>query len=56
MTKVKTPGSHAPVISGDNNKVVIIDAKERAELVRLRQEALEAMRPKELTTPNGVVS
>jgi hypothetical protein len=43
--KFKTPGSHAPVISGDNNKVIVIDAAKRAELVALRQEALEAMNP-----------
>jgi hypothetical protein len=42
--KFKTPGAHAPVISGDNNKVVIIDAAEREKLVALRQEALEAMK------------
>lgn len=56
--KFKTPGSgQAPLIAGDNNKVVIIDAAERAELVRLRREALEAMNPQPpITAPNGAVS
>jgi hypothetical protein len=31
-------------VSGDGNKVLIIDAATRDELVRLRREALEAMR------------
>jgi hypothetical protein len=53
----KTPGSHAPVISGDNNKGVIIDAETRAELVRLRREALEAMNPKQIQgAPNGAAT
>jgi hypothetical protein len=46
--KFKTPGSGQP-LSGDNNKVIVISVEERAELVRLRQEALRAMAPKELT-------
>jgi hypothetical protein len=40
MTKVKTPGSHAPVISGDNNKGLICDAAEREKLIAARREAL----------------
>jgi hypothetical protein len=47
--KFKTPGSgQAPLVAGDNNKVIVIDAAKRAELVALRQEALEAMRPKQI--------
>ena len=43
----KTPGSHAPVISGDNNnKGMIMTAELQDELIRMRREALEAMRPK----------
>ena len=42
-SKFKTPGSAAPLIAGDNNKVVIFDAAKRAEMVAARQEALEAM-------------
>jgi hypothetical protein len=45
----KTPGSRAPVISGDNKQALVIDAAEREKLIRLRREALEAMRPKPLT-------
>jgi hypothetical protein len=45
--RFKTPGAQAPLVAGDNNQVLIIDAATRAELVRLRQEALEAMEPKE---------
>jgi hypothetical protein len=57
MRKFKTPGSHAPVISGDNNKVVICDAAERAKLVALRREALDAMNPpKELKASNEAFS
>jgi hypothetical protein len=46
----KTPGSHAPVISGDNNnnKGMIMTAERQDELIRLRREALEAMRPKQI--------
>ena len=34
--KFKTPGSgQAPLIAGDNNKVIVIDAAKRAELVAL---------------------
>ena len=43
--KFKTPGSgQAPLIAGDGNKVMIIDAATRAELVAMRQEALQAMK------------
>jgi hypothetical protein len=45
----KTPGSHAPVISGDNNKGRICDAAEREKLIAARREALEAMKPKPVT-------
>ena len=52
--KFKTPGSHAPVISGGSNQVLVIRAAERDELVKLRQEALQAMIPKPLNLPpNG---
>jgi hypothetical protein len=54
--KFKTPGSGQPLIAGDNNKVVVIDAARRAELVALRQEALEAMNPKQITASNEAVS
>lgn len=48
----KTPGSHAPVISGDNNnnKGMIMTPERQDELIRLRREALEAMNP---MPPNG---
>jgi hypothetical protein len=51
----KTPGSHAPVISGDNNnKGMIMTAERQDELIRLRREDLEAMRPRpESKSPNG---
>jgi hypothetical protein len=46
--KFKTPGSHAPMISGNNNKTpIVIGPAERDELVRLRREALEAMKPQD---------
>ena len=48
----KTPGSHAPVISGDNNKGRICDAAEREKLIAARREALEAMRPKQINASN----
>jgi hypothetical protein len=53
----KTLGSHAPVISGDNNnnKGMIMTAERQDELIRLRREALEAMDPKQLTASNGAV-
>jgi hypothetical protein len=34
MTKVTSPGSHAPLIAGDNNQVLVIGAAERDELMR----------------------
>jgi hypothetical protein len=44
-SKFKTPGSGpAPLIAGDGNKVIVIDAATRAELVAMRQEALQAMK------------
>ena len=50
----KTPGSHAPVISGDNNnKGMIMTAERQDELIAARREALEAMNPKKLSPPNG---
>ena len=53
----KTPGSHAPVISGDNNnKGMIMTAERQDELIRLRREQLEAMRPKELKASNEAFS
>jgi hypothetical protein len=39
----KTLGSRQPLVSGDNNQMLVIDAATRDELVRLRQEALDAM-------------
>jgi hypothetical protein len=55
--KFKTPGSGAPLVSGDNNQVLIIDAEERAKLVALRREALEAMNPKQIQgAPNGAAT
>ncbi len=44
--RFKTPGTGAPLVAGNNNNVLICDAATRAELVRLRQEALDAMEPK----------
>ena len=45
-SRFKTPGQQAaPLITGDNNQVIICDAAERAKLVALRREALEAMNP-----------
>ena len=52
----KTLGSHAPVISGDNNnKGMIMTAERQDELIRLRREQLEAMRPKLPTASNEAV-
>jgi hypothetical protein len=55
--RFKTPGAQgAPLIVGDGNQVIVIDAAKRAELVALRREALEAMNPQQLRTPpNGGV-
>lgn len=41
--KFKTHGQQVPVISGDNNQVLVIGAAERDKLVRLRQEPLQEM-------------
>ena len=51
----KTPGSRAPVISGDsNNKGMIMDEETLTQIQAARQEALEAMKPKEIReAPNG---
>jgi hypothetical protein len=52
--KFKTPGSgQAPLIAGDNNKVVVIDAARRAQLVALRTQAVEPIRQKRIRPPNG---
>jgi hypothetical protein len=54
----KTPGSRAPVISGDNNnnKGMIMTPERQDELIRLRREALEAMSPPpESKAPNGAL-
>jgi hypothetical protein len=52
--RFKTPGTGAPLVAGDNNNVLICDAATGAELVKLRQEALEAMNPPlKLNPPNG---
>jgi hypothetical protein len=52
--KFKTPGSGQPLITGDNNKVMIMTAERQDELIRLRREALEAMNPALPTkAPNG---
>jgi len=40
----KTPGSHAPVTSGNDNKGMIMTPERQDELIRLRREALEAMK------------
>jgi hypothetical protein len=54
--RFKTPGSHAPVIRGDNTQALLIDAEERAKLVRLRRKALEAMNPpKQISASNEAV-
>jgi hypothetical protein len=50
--KFKTPGSQAPLIAGDNNRVMIMTPERQDELIRLRREQLEAMRPKELKASN----
>jgi hypothetical protein len=42
------PVLKAPLVAGDNNQVIICDAAERAKLVALRREALEAMNPKQI--------
>jgi hypothetical protein len=53
--KFKTPGSCSPLISGDGNNVLEIDAATRDELVRLRREAFDAMAAKlsKPAAPNG---
>ena len=46
-SRFKTPGSgQAPLIAGDNNQVMIMTPERQDELIRMRREALEAMRPK----------
>jgi hypothetical protein len=56
-SRFKTPGQQAPLVAGDNNQVIVIDAAKRAELVALRREALEAMNPpKELKASNEAFS
>jgi hypothetical protein len=56
--KFKTPGSgQAPLIAGDNNRVMIMTPELQDELIRLRREALEAMNPpKELKASNEAFS
>jgi hypothetical protein len=51
----KTPGSHAPVISGgNNNKAMIMTAERQDELIRQRQETLAAMKlPEFRDAPNS---
>jgi hypothetical protein len=51
----KTPGTGQPLVAGDGNNVLVIDAATRAELVALRREALDAMALK-LGAPNGAPS
>ena len=51
-SKFKTPGSQAPLVAGDNNTVMIMTPERQDELIRLRREQLEAMRPKELKASN----
>ena len=36
----------APLVSGDNNTVMIMTPERQDELIRLRREQLEAMKPK----------
>ena len=56
-TKFKTPGSQAPLVAGDNNQVMIMTPERQDELIRLRREQLEAMRPpKELKASNEAFS
>jgi hypothetical protein len=53
----KTPGSHAPVISGDNNnKGMIMTPERQDELIRLRREQLEAMKPKQISASNEALN
>jgi hypothetical protein len=54
-SRFKTPGSQQPLIAGDGNKVMIIDAATRAELVAMRQEALQAMKLQLDNAPNGAL-
>jgi hypothetical protein len=44
--KFKTPGSGQPLVAGDNNQVMIMTPERQDELIALRREQLEAMRPK----------
>jgi hypothetical protein len=44
--KFKTPGSKAPIVQGDNNKIVIVDDAMRQELMAMRQESLRALQEK----------
>jgi hypothetical protein len=54
-SKFKTPSSRgAPLVSGDGNAVLVIDAATRDELVRLRREALDAIALK-IKAPNGAL-
>jgi hypothetical protein len=44
--KFKTPGSKAPLVSGDGNNILICDAATTAKLVEMRQSALHDMAEK----------
>jgi hypothetical protein len=51
----KTPGSQAPLVSGDNNNVFVLTSEMQDKLIAMRQETLRAMTPK-ISAPNGAVN
>jgi hypothetical protein len=56
--KFKTPGTGAPLVAGDNNQVLVMDAATIQKIQAARREALEAMNPPKVltdTAPNGAV-
>lgn len=54
--KFKTPGSHAPVTSGNDNKGMIMTAERQDELIAARREALEAMKLPQLREASNKAS
>jgi len=44
--KFKTPGSKAPLVSGEGNQILIVDDETRAKLIEMRQSSLRDMAAK----------
>jgi hypothetical protein len=55
--KFKTPGSGQPLIAGDNNQVLVMDADTIRKIQAARREALEAMNPpKQISASNEALN